>query len=270
MIEVLSIAIPIGFAVALVGLTVALLHAIRAQQNPKHNSPKPRHKRIPVIHPKHTWSSVPSAAPLPPLPLQTRLNLSESKRQRKDPTSPIKQNPPTPTPSSPPPPSTPRSLTPEIQQWLKPQAPSPTPAASPAPSPVPSSPPSPLQTRLNCAETKQQRKDPTSPVKRNLPSPPSSPKPISSTPVPSQFPLENSNRSGAIVCPVAQPSTPKPHSANANRLPPHPLTPQLLSLVQGDRSTATRLLSQCKQKHPGNCETWYYEKVIWDLKRDRH
>jgi hypothetical protein len=267
MIEVLSIAIPIGFAVALVGLTVALLHAIRAQQNPKYNPPKPRYKSIPVIHPKRTCSSVPNADTPPSLPLQTRLNLAETKRQRKDPTAPVKRNPLAASPSPVPVPSQTRSPAPAVGQTCKPQALSPTPAVSPAPTPVPISPPLPQFQRLNLSEVKRQRKDPNSPIKRN---PPSSPKSISSSSVPSPNPLENSNSSGAIAPLVAQSLNPKPRPVNANRLPPHPLTPQLLSLVQGDRPTATRLLSQCKQKHPGNSDTWYYEKVIWDLKRDRH
>ena len=44
---------------------------------------------------------------------------------------------------------------------------------------------------------------------------------------------------------------------------------KLFSLVGGNRNLAARLLAQARQKYPGNSETWYYEKVIYDLERDR-
>lgn len=45
---------------------------------------------------------------------------------------------------------------------------------------------------------------------------------------------------------------------------------QLLRMLQGDTATAKRLLKQKRQQQPGQTDNWYLEKVIYDLKRDRH
>jgi hypothetical protein len=44
---------------------------------------------------------------------------------------------------------------------------------------------------------------------------------------------------------------------------------KLLSLVGGDQSLATRLLFNIRWKNPQKSRTWCYEKVIYDLQRDR-
>ncbi|MEG3439362.1 hypothetical protein V0288_19705 [Pannus brasiliensis CCIBt3594] len=44
---------------------------------------------------------------------------------------------------------------------------------------------------------------------------------------------------------------------------------QLLSMVGGDRAVATRLLLNIRFKHPQKSKNWCYEKVIYDLQRDR-
>ncbi|KAM3102032.1 hypothetical protein ACKFKF_05730 [Phormidesmis sp. 146-12] len=44
---------------------------------------------------------------------------------------------------------------------------------------------------------------------------------------------------------------------------------KLLTLLQGDRSTANRLLQQACTNYPNQSAQWRYEKVIWDLVRDR-
>lgn len=49
----------------------------------------------------------------------------------------------------------------------------------------------------------------------------------------------------------------------------HPLYFNLLNLLNGDRSTANRLLQQACTNYPNQSEEWRYEKVIWDLVRDR-
>lgn len=49
----------------------------------------------------------------------------------------------------------------------------------------------------------------------------------------------------------------------------NPKQQELLSLLNGDRDTAQRLLSHVKQSNPGQPETWYFEKVISDILRDR-
>ncbi|MDZ8227482.1 MULTISPECIES: hypothetical protein [unclassified Nostoc] len=35
-------------------------------------------------------------------------------------------------------------------------------------------------------------------------------------------------------------------------------------------TTAERLLKQQRQRHQGESDEWYLEKVIYDLERDRH
>lgn len=49
----------------------------------------------------------------------------------------------------------------------------------------------------------------------------------------------------------------------------HHLHNQLLRLLRGDRKAANRLLEHVRELHPGRSERWYYEKVIYDLQRDR-
>ncbi len=44
---------------------------------------------------------------------------------------------------------------------------------------------------------------------------------------------------------------------------------KLLRLLRGDRKAANRLLEHVRHMHPGRSERWYYEKVIYDLQRDR-
>lgn len=45
---------------------------------------------------------------------------------------------------------------------------------------------------------------------------------------------------------------------------------ELLALVYGDEALALRLLEQAAQRFPRQTDQWLYEKVIYDLKRDRH
>lgn len=44
---------------------------------------------------------------------------------------------------------------------------------------------------------------------------------------------------------------------------------RLFALVNGDLDLAERLLNQLRIEHPNRSECWYYEKVIYDLERDR-
>ncbi len=60
----------------------------------------------------------------------------------------------------------------------------------------------------------------------------------------------------------------KPQKNDRNR-PKKELQQKLLSLVYGDLSLAQRLLDSAKKNHPGHSEDWYWEKVIYDLERDR-
>ncbi|TRU50229.1 MAG: hypothetical protein EWV49_09770 [Microcystis aeruginosa Ma_QC_Ch_20071001_S25] len=44
---------------------------------------------------------------------------------------------------------------------------------------------------------------------------------------------------------------------------------ELLTLVNGDKALATRLLLNIRLRNPQRSKSWCYEKVIYDLKRDR-
>ena len=41
-------------------------------------------------------------------------------------------------------------------------------------------------------------------------------------------------------------------------------------MSRGDAIAALRLLKSQQQRNPGQSADWCLEKVIWDLKRDRH
>ncbi|MGB3496373.1 MAG: hypothetical protein WBA57_26845 [Elainellaceae cyanobacterium] len=43
---------------------------------------------------------------------------------------------------------------------------------------------------------------------------------------------------------------------------------ELMVLVHGQHDTAERLITSEKRRHPGKPESWYLEKVIYDLTRD--
>lgn len=63
-------------------------------------------------------------------------------------------------------------------------------------------------------------------------------------------------------------SGPRPQK-NYSQSNADPLQQQLLSMLNGDRRTAQRLLNDCRRSHPGMSADWYLEKVIYDLRRDR-
>ena len=44
---------------------------------------------------------------------------------------------------------------------------------------------------------------------------------------------------------------------------------QLLTMLNGDRQAALRLLTGARKNNPGRSYLWYHEKVIRDLSRDR-
>jgi hypothetical protein len=59
------------------------------------------------------------------------------------------------------------------------------------------------------------------------------------------------------------------HSDSALQ-PKEELRQRLFILVKGDWGLAERLLAQVKFDYPNRLEDWYWEKVIYDLERDRH
>ena len=44
---------------------------------------------------------------------------------------------------------------------------------------------------------------------------------------------------------------------------------RLISLCNGDRSLAVRLVSLCMENNPGRSNQWAIDKAVWDLERDR-
>ena len=47
------------------------------------------------------------------------------------------------------------------------------------------------------------------------------------------------------------------------------LDKQLLTMLNGDKEAALRLLRHARKNNPGRTYLWYHEKVIRDLSRDR-
>ncbi|PLZ95300.1 hypothetical protein CEN50_22785 [Fischerella thermalis CCMEE 5268] len=62
--------------------------------------------------------------------------------------------------------------------------------------------------------------------------------------------------------------TPRNHSTSRNVSPKK--WQQLLTLVQGDVATASRLIDRERRRNPHRSMEWCIEKAIWDLERDRH
>ena len=92
----------------------------------------------------------------------------------------------------------------------------------------------------------------------------------------------NSNRSPQPISPPASQTTfgnplpdlkALPHAAKTNPIagPTNKkLQSELLTLLSGNVGTANRLLKHQQNVNPGQPANWYLEKVIADLKRDRH
>ncbi|WP_263743549.1 hypothetical protein [Plectonema radiosum] len=82
----------------------------------------------------------------------------------------------------------------------------------------------------------------------------------------------NSNNNRQQVRPTQttnQPLTPfsslRPHSPQTRKL-----YGQMVRLLQGDSEAVNRLIDSQKSKNPDKSEEWIYEKVLFDLTRDRH
>lgn len=88
------------------------------------------------------------------------------------------------------------------------------------------------------------------------------PKRNQSSPVPfSRSPSNNSYT-------PSKPASPQRNSI-FQRHRPNPLQEKLLAMLNGDRAGAERLLRHAKQMNPGRDEDWYFDKVIYDIERDR-
>jgi hypothetical protein len=58
--------------------------------------------------------------------------------------------------------------------------------------------------------------------------------------------------------------------SNRQYRPQHPhLERKLLKLLGGNRNTAERLIGQSRLRNPDRSADWHWEKVIYDLERDR-
>jgi hypothetical protein len=64
-----------------------------------------------------------------------------------------------------------------------------------------------------------------------------------------------------------------PRPPSGGRLPsravPNHTRQKLLKLLGNHQPTIDRLLEQARWHHPGQSEQWYWEKVLYDLERDR-
>ena len=71
---------------------------------------------------------------------------------------------------------------------------------------------------------------------------------------------------GLIIYWIAQPSKRKRRSSarRASRPPK-----RVVSLLNGDAATAQRLFETAQLRNPGESDQWCWEKVLWDLERDR-
>ncbi len=70
-----------------------------------------------------------------------------------------------------------------------------------------------------------------------------------------------------------QSRSPRSHSSSGHR-PRNPFQPStipspVMARLQGDRAAAERLYAHVKRNHPGQPERWIWDKVIFDLERDR-
>ena len=53
------------------------------------------------------------------------------------------------------------------------------------------------------------------------------------------------------------------------RVAPRQLQQELIRQLSGDRQAAERLVEREKRLNPGHPESWYWEKALNDLRRDR-
>lgn len=130
--------------------------------------------------------------------------------------------------------------------------------AIPDPVPVPPLNPTPKKTKAF-----KQTQFPSSPPVSPTPPPPApSLVPASKSPVPlqaSQYQLEQAAKSARAK--DHQRSLPKKSKTH----PPK----ALITLLRGDYAAADRLFLKAKSLNPGRDEKWVWDKVLWDLERDR-
>ncbi len=74
-----------------------------------------------------------------------------------------------------------------------------------------------------------------------------------------------------VKSPIPDTFTPSPHPVvmPEQRIPSNTTVQRLLTLTNGDQRLARRLLQSVMDRHPDKSEVWCYEKVVYDLERDR-
>lgn len=91
-----------------------------------------------------------------------------------------------------------------------------------------------------------------------------------------QSPQQNERYQRVPVVPPRTPQSPSPIKHASTSPAPrrtlnesHLLRIKLMAMVGEDVGTADRLLQQCQKNNPGMETEWYFDKVIYDLIRDR-
>ncbi len=95
--------------------------------------------------------------------------------------------------------------------------------------------------------------------------------PPSGPPAPTGFPAPTALNSPFATDGIAPPELPiAPHSTPTTDAQTNArLLIQLLKQLEGDVERRDRLIQYVKYRHPGQSDTWYLEKVVQDLDRDR-
>lgn len=85
-----------------------------------------------------------------------------------------------------------------------------------------------------------------------------------------KYPQPASSKPAPVSPPIPVPISKPLHVPDFKTfLRPNPLQPKLILLLNGDRQTAERLLRNARLRYPDKSEQWLFEKVIYDLTRDR-
>jgi hypothetical protein len=73
---------------------------------------------------------------------------------------------------------------------------------------------------------------------------------------------------GLIIYWISQPSNRSRRSSSPRRSGKRP-PKRIMTLLNGDAATAQRLFETARLRNPGESDQWCWEKVLWDLERDR-
>ncbi|MCT7951095.1 tetratricopeptide repeat protein [Ancylothrix sp. C2] len=82
--------------------------------------------------------------------------------------------------------------------------------------------------------------------------------------------LPKSHKLSPSISPQKSKTNPNQFQRQKTKISPRiELEKKLLMLLNGERRTALRLVESAQAKYPDKTIDWYYEKVIWDIERDR-